>query len=393
MTQPLKILIVHNAYSVSGGEDACVANEVNALRGTELELQLFQVRSDPGFSGKIAAALSAAGGGFEGRLEDLLRRFRPDIVHAHNLWPLLSPRLFSRAKALGARTCLTMHNYRPLCLNGLFLTPRQEICERCAGGNYWPGIVRGCYRDSRLASAALACHAWLSARRHWYDDVDAFIAPAEFLKNKYIARGWTADRIEIQGHFIPVMPVDPPSPPQPYVLYLGRLSREKGIDWLVDLFRTNPQRRLGLKIAGTGPLLAQVQAASGGHISYMGFLKSLEKERVLRDAAAVVMPSLCYENFPLAVVEANAWGIPALVSDAGGLREIVVPGINGERYAPGDPADFWAQLNRMMSPERMEGLRRTTQEYARTHFSSTAFLKQRMALYHRLTCTSGGRPL
>src|SRR5438128_465220 len=138
----MKILVVHNRYIVPGGEDRCVANEVSALRNRHVEASEFIVENQASFSAAARALMAPFGRGEVANFVRTLRAFRPDIVHAHNLYPILSPRVFEIAHQAGARTVLTLHNYRPLCLNGLFLTPENEICERCAGGDYRPGIQR-----------------------------------------------------------------------------------------------------------------------------------------------------------------------------------------------------------------------------------------------------------
>jgi len=334
--------------------------------------------------GVLANAIRAPfGRGAEADLEKQLSDIKPDIVHAHNLFPLLSPRLFQIARRSGARTVLSLHNYRPMCLNGLFLTPGGEICERCSGGNYAHGIVRGCYRESRVQSSGLSAHLWASRANGWYDAVDRFIAPAKFLMDKFTANGWDAARFVVQGHFLPEMPLEPPAAPSDYILYLGRLSAEKGIPWLLDLFE-KPASPYRLHIAGDGPLRSHVESRQSAHIRYLGQIEGEEKQRQLRQAAVLVMPSECYENFPVAIIEANACGTPALVSDHGGLREIVEAGVNGERYKPRDPTDFWSVLVRLTRPDQSMTIRKSSLIHARDHFSKQAFLKKRVELYEQL---------
>jgi glycosyltransferase involved in cell wall biosynthesis len=377
----MKILIVHNAYIHAGGEDACVANEISALREAGMQVLPWIVPSDSGFSAKTAAALAPFGQSSVGELESLIQKEKPDIVHAHNLFPLLSPRIFRVARRSGARTVLSLHNYRPLCLNGLFLTPTGEICERCSAGNYLHGITRGCYRGSRVQSAGLSAHLWASRTGGWYAEVDRFIAPAKFLRDRFTAAGWEASRFVVQGHFLPEMPPDPPLEASDYVLYLGRLSEEKGIRWLLDLFE-NPAAPYRLHIAGEGPLRQEVESRRSPHIRYLGRIQGGEKHRQLSQAAALVVPSECYENFPIAIMEANACGAPALVSDLGGLAEMVATGRNGAVFKRRDPDSFWSALRTLCASDMRK--RRETQEHARAAFGATSFMAQRLRLYQDL---------
>ena len=262
-----------------------------------------------------------------------------------------------------------------------FSNSTREICERCSGGNYTHGIVRGCYRDSRIQSAGFSAHLWASRANGWYDNVDRFIAPARFLMDKFTSNGWDAARFVVQGHFLPEIPLEPPTTPLEYVLYLGRLSAEKGIPWLLDLFE-KPAASFRLHIAGDGPLRSQVESRQSTHIRYLGRIEGEEKRRELQQASLLVMPSECYENFPIAIMEANAYGTPALVSDLGGLSEIVASGRNGAVFKHRDSASFWAALQTLI--HQGANKRIAAQEHARQMYSIASFLSRRKELYENL---------
>ncbi len=381
----MKILIVHNQYIHRGGEDVCVDNEISLLRSSGIEALVFRVQTTPTMESRFKGMMAPWGLGFEGALEQQLKLHHPDVMHVHNLFPLLSPRIFGIARKQRVKTALTLHNFRPLCLNGLFLTPDLEVCERCAGKNYRHGIVRGCYRNSALQSAGIATH--LSMTRRFYSCVDQCIAPSEFLRDKYLHHGWFRDRIIVQGHCIQEFPKPPPSAPQPYVLYLGRLSEEKGLPWLLELFR-EPALPFHLRIAGDGPLRQQVERAAGSHIQYLGFLTASQKEEALRYATVLVLPSTCFENFPLAVMEANAWGTPALVSHLGGLAEIVQTGENGMTFEPLNGRAFWHSLSELQRKTNSSALRQRCKNFAQERFSASTFLRKRLDLYKEMAASA-----
>ncbi len=375
----MKVLVAHNAYIHRGGEDLCVERETAALQEAGIDVSVYQPLNQSRASSYIAAMQAPLGGGDEEQLENILKQNRPDILHAHNLFPLLSPRIFRVAGELGTKTVLTLHNFRPLCLNGLFMTPDLETCERCANGSYFPGIQRGCYRGSTLQSAGLAAHLW--SQRDAYKQVNRFIAPSAFLRNKFVHYGFDQNKIKVQGHFLPEMPMTPPSDPDPYILYLGRLSDEKGVRWLLSTFAAgkNPLR---LKIAGSGPLEKEVlQASQQGTLDFLGYLTGTEKTAILRKAAAVVIPSECYENFPLVVPEANAWGVPVVAADHGGLHDLIIPGQNGFLYPARDTASFWQAIESVARTSSARDLRIKTQLYAKTTYAKDLFLKQRLKIY------------
>jgi glycosyltransferase involved in cell wall biosynthesis len=382
-----RILVVHNRYNVYGGEDACVDNEIAALREAGLSVLEARPTSQRNFKTRINALVAPFGRAEEKFAESLIEKHRPDIVHIHNLFPLLSPRIFAQAKKQGAKIVMTLHNYRPLCLNGLFMTPRLEICERCRNGNFVPGILRGCYRRNRLQSIALATHLWASRRLGWYQLVDSFIAPCQFLKEKFVACGFAKEKMTVQGHFLLQMPAATPKPPQPYVLYMGRLSEEKGILWLFRAFRECPFP-VRLLIAGTGPLQKQVEKSCDSRIEYLGFLDQTAKERILPQALALVVPSECFENFPLAIMEANSWGVPALVSNQGGLGEIVATKVNGGHFIPHETSSLWTALKHWMEPQNQQTQRSACQQYAFQTYGREKFIRDRLAHYEGLVSGS-----
>lgn len=376
----MKILLLHNRYIHRGGEEVCVENELEALKDAGIEAAVHWVDSHPGMKTMVQALAAPWGGHEMSRLRVKLEKERPDILHAHNLYPILSPRIFSIAKGLGIHTIQTLHNYRPLCLNGLFLTPTHEVCERCPTmHSFVPGIARGCYRDSQMQSVYMAAHLTRATDNQWFDTVDRFISPSGFLKDKFESHGFHVGRITVQGHFLRSIPASPPERSEPYLLYLGRLSEEKGVLWLCDLFKSGSWG-CELRIAGDGPLRKEVEKRQSHQIRYLGYISGEDKSRIISKATALIMPSLCYENFPLSVMEANALGVPVIAPSLGGFTELVLPGVNGYTYSPEDPASAGAVIRRL-TMENDPNLRTSSQNHARKHFSKSRFQQSRITLY------------
>lgn len=378
----MKVLVLHNRYIHRGGEDICVDNEVKALQEAGLTVATHFIDSQPGLSTVLQALRAPWKGGTVAHVENRLRTERPDLLHVHNLYPLLSARVFAIAKGLGIRTVQTLHNYRPLCLNGLFLTPDHEVCERCPGHSFTPGILRGCYRDSRAQSVFMAGHLTKARREGWYAAVDRFIAPSQFLAYKYGSYGYPADRFTVQGHFLPSPPEGAPERPEPYLLYLGRLSEEKGIRWMIDLF-SGPAQDYELRIAGDGPLKSWVIGKQNSRVRYLGYLSGEEKRKAFSKASALLMPSDCYENFPLVIMEANDRGIPVIAPKLGGFAELILPGVNGMTYVPRN-ANHAAEAIHKILLDKDQNLRASSQSYARKQFSKSRFQEARITLYESL---------
>jgi glycosyltransferase involved in cell wall biosynthesis len=237
----------------------------------------------------------------------------------------------------------TLHNYRLLCPNAL-LFRQGKVCEDCLGKVFaYPGIVHGCYRESRAQSAVVAL--MLSAHRllkTWHKKVSRYIALTEFARQKFIYGGLPAEKITVKPNFL--------ADDKEYVphtegqgkgaLFVGRLSEEKGLRTILHAFRQLPE--VPLTIAGDGPLRQMVEAEvlRGANIRYTGRLNKEEIMALMRQSAFLIFPSQWYEGFPMTIVEAFANGLPVIASRLGAMAEIISDGKTGLWFAPGDASDL-----------------------------------------------------
>lgn len=336
----MRILVAHNAYQQRGGEDSVVADEMALLRRHGHEVDLYARHNDD-IAGASRPAL-AAGTLWSARtareVPARIRRFRPDIVHVHNTFPLISPAIYWAAAAHGVPVVQTLHNFRLLCPQAMFLRAGQ-VCESCLGRLPLPGLVHGCYRDSRVQTATLgamlALHRGLGTFRR---KISRYIALNEFCRRKFIAGGLPGERIAVKPNF-----VDFPAPPagrREGFLFVGRLSREKGVATLAQALAAVPAARL--RVAGDGP--EAVQLADRPRIERLGALPAEGVRQAMGQALALVLPSIWYENMPRTLVEAFACGLPVLASRLGALADLVTDGVTGLLFAPGDAADLAAKL-------------------------------------------------
>lgn len=328
----MKILVLHNAYRQPGGEDAAVARETGLLRAHGHEVFVHERRNEA--IGGLRAATAGLRAPYSAAARDevaaVIRSCRPDVVHAHNLFPLLTPSIYDAAAAAGVPVVQTLHNYRLVCPAGTLLRDGRP-CELCVRGSAYQAVRYGCYRRSRLGSLAVA----RMVERHraagtWAAKVDRFVALTAFARAKLIEGGLPGDRIAIAGNFAP----DPgPSPDggRRGLLYVGRLSEEKGIRALLAAVGT---AGVPVRIAGDGPLEPLVRTAPA--MTALGRLAPDEVGAEMRSAAALVLPSLAYEGFPLVLVEAFAHGLPVIASGHGSLAELVEDGVTGWHVPPGD---------------------------------------------------------
>lgn len=341
MSRRLRIVVVHNRYRQRGGEDAVVASEVELLRARGHAVQLYQrdnhelddigplrASSQTLWSQRTAAEIGA-----------LCAAFRADVIHAHNTFALVSPSLYWAASRAGVPVVQTLHNYRLLCVQGMFRM-QDRVCEDCLGRVPWRGVVRRCYRNSAAQSAALAgvvtLHRMLGT---FHERVTRFIALNEFCRRKFIEGGLPAGRIAVKPNFVDVAPPSPAAARRG-ALFVGRLSAEKGIDTLLGAL----DRVAGIEaeVVGSGPEAARVAAhARARPLGWLGAGAVLER---MRAAAYLVMPSVWFECFPRTLVEAFASGLPVIASRIGALEEMVEHGRTGLLFEPGSAEDLARQL-------------------------------------------------
>lgn len=328
------VVVVHDYYRQPGGEDRVFEAEVALLRARGHRVSTFTADNrEVEAIGAAATARRAVWNADAGReLGRLLRFERPDVVHVHNTFPLLSASVYRAAAHAGAAVVQTLHNFRLVCPNAL-LFDGGAPCERCVGRMLaWPGIVRGCYHDSRAPTAGVALGSAVHrcAGRH---HVDLYLALSDFSRARFIAGGLPAERIVVRPNFLPADP-GPGAHQGGFALYAGRLSAEKGVATLLRAWETIGTR-LPLKIAGSGPLEALRNRGSGG-VEWLGAVSPGEVLRLMGDARLLVFPSECYENFPLTLAEAFATGLPVIAADGGAAASLVHRHGAGSTYRRGD---------------------------------------------------------
>jgi glycosyltransferase involved in cell wall biosynthesis len=275
-------------------------------------------------------------------LGKLLDSDRPDVCHFHNTFPLMSPAVFHAAKSRRIPVVLTLHNYRLVCPSAVLMR-EERTCHDCVGKALpVPSVIHGCYRGSRIASAGVG--AMLSVHHligTWRRKVDLYIALTQFSRNKFIEGGLPADRIAVKPNFVHPDPGFCETRDR-YALFVGRLSIEKGVKTMLEAWRLLGLRAPVLRIAGDGPLAAEVRntAATVRGVEWLGQLSREEVLGQMRGAAMLIFPSIWYEGLPLTILEAFACGSPVIASDLGSMPELVADGQTGLLFAPGSADDL-----------------------------------------------------
>ena len=283
-------------------------------------------------------------------VEELCREVKPDVAHVHNFWANLTPSVHAACHAAGVPTVQSLHNYRLFCVNALLLR-NGSICTDCLGKTPWRGIVRRCYNGSAIASAVVANMAVENRKRDTWNGVDAFITPSEHARSIFAANGIPAGRLHVKPNFTPDpgAPASKPSSSRVFV-YAGRLAPEKGLRNLVAAWaRAKVAAEAELWIVGDGPeaeYLRAFQPSDG--LVFKGRMEAADVINAMRNARAIVMPSLCFETFGNSVVEAYACGRPVIGSDIGAQGDLVDDGRTGLKFAAGDEAALAQCLERMV---------------------------------------------
>jgi len=374
----MRILVVHNAYQHRGGEDSVVEDEIALLRAQGHAVETY-FRSNDDVAHLPAPALARQtlwSARTRHDLAGLLRHFKPDVIHAHNTFPLISPSLYWAAARGGVPVVQTLHNFRLMCLNALFLR-EGKVCEDCLGHSPWRGVARACYRGSHAASAALAgklvLHRGLGTYTH---KVARYIALNEFCRRKFIEGGLPAERLVVKPNFVDF--ALPPVEPRAGVLFVGRLSVEKGVATLAEAMARLPAAQL--RVAGDGPQAAALDDIVG--VSRLGSLPAAAVRQEMCRALALVVPSICFENFPRTIAEAFACGTPVIASRIGALADIVRDGVTGLLFEPGNPQDLADKLAWALAhPQQMAAMGHTARTQYEAEFSAGVNYRRLMEIY------------
>lgn len=350
----MKVLLAHNYYgsTAPSGENQVFEAEGKLLRQRGHEVNEFTRHSDDirarGAWGVLQGALSTPWNPFAAKaLRQAVDAFQPDVVHVHNTFPLLSPAIFHAIGHRAARV-LTLHNYRLFCPAAIPMRAG-HVCTDCLDRRtVLPALQHGCYRGSRLATLPLAANVALHRLLGtWTKQVDAFIALTEFQRERMIEAGLPAELVHVKPNFYPGNPaIVPWADRSPSVVFAGRLSAEKGVLALVRAWLMWGASAPELRILGDGDLRGELErlaaTAPAVPIRFLGQLAGAAAQEEIARARMLVLPSECFEGFPMVVREAFAFGTPAAVSNIGPLPSIVQQGENGVVFAPGDPQSLLA---------------------------------------------------
>lgn len=395
----MRVLLAHNFYgsAAPSGENQVFEAEKALLQSEGHEVAEFTRHSDKirsqGAWGAIKGAAAIPWNPWTARgIRQMVAYFQPDVVHVHNTFPLISPAIFHSLAGTGVARVLTLHNYRLLCPAAIPMRAG-NVCTDCLDRrSVLPALKHGCYRNSRLATAPLALKVALHrAIGTWTNEVEAFITLSEFQRQRMADAGLPASRMHVKPNFYPGSPsVLPWEKRKPCVVFAGRLTAEKGVASLVRAWQLWGKDAPELRVLGDGELRAELETmAAGLPVRFIGQLNATEAQKQISEASLLVLPSECFEGFPMVVREAFAFGTPAAVSNLGSLPSIVRHGESGVVFEAGNPESLLKALRHAWCTSGLlQQLGRGARAAFETHYTEGANYATLMDIYGKAIAQS-----
>jgi glycosyltransferase involved in cell wall biosynthesis len=399
--QKASVVVVHERYQQFGGEDVAVEADLALLETNGHRVEYYERHNDEikdldAFGRFRLAAGTVWSGRSRKALADILDRHRPDVLHAHNTFPLLSPSIYGAARIRGVPVVQSVHNYRLVCATGALLRDGR-LCNECVGRLPLPAVRHGCYHASRPQSAVvasmLAVHRGL---RTWDRDVDLFLPVSRHVLHRLTDAGAIPpERAVVRtNHLSPDPGLRPPGSDEGYAVFVGRLSREKGVDVLVEAAARVPE--LAVRIVGDGPerdrVVRLARDLQARNIDFLGSRPRAEVLDIVRRARCFVLPSVWEEPMGLVLLEAAALGVPVIGSNIGGTPEVVIPG-TGILFPPADVGALAAVLRDAVAhPSDWQLRGRAARRHFEESFTADIAYRSLLGCYERVAATAGGPP-
>lgn len=387
----MKILLIYNRYRYSGGEDTYFASLCNLLRSRGHSVIEYTKSSDD-IPNNVGARIQTGLGLFVNNqmteeLTEIIKTHRPEIAQVQNIYPLMNPSLYRLFHSFSIPIIQRISNYRYLCPK-MSLFRDGKICTECIGKKImYPSMIHGCYNNSRLASTAFSLSHWMHSIRGAYDHIDAFLFPSEYARTLYTTN---AEVPQEKTYVVPSFYQEPEKKRTirndgKYILFVGRLTEEKGIDLLLETMESIPHIRL--LVIGDGPMKRRVLHASEqkGNIVYKGHLPKAEIISYMRRSQFVVTPSKWYDVLPNVLIESFANKKAVVAPCFGVFEDLVEDGKTGLHYEYNNKVDLGDKIKRLYDDESLTKIlgENAYSEYER-QYTSERHYKNLMSLYETI---------
>lgn len=400
----MKILLINNHHFKKGGADVVYFNTAALLRKNGHEVIFYSLDGPENlecsysnyFPPKIDFRRLSFGDKIrfmpsflfyskaEHKLENLINKFKPDVAHIHLFLGGLSNSILRTLKKNNIPTIHTVHDYRLICPAYTFLDKNNRICELCKDKYFFRCAIKRCSLEPKFTnSVMLALDAYF---RNWIQNpihlIDYFIFVSDFSMKKHCEYSKLfAIKSSILYNFMPGVIERSPIRGS-YMLYFGRLSREKGIEMLIDVA---DKLKIKLVIAGTGPLEEKISSCSYETINFVGYKTNFDLQKIIYDCSFVIVPSIWYENNPMAIIEAFSLGKPVIGSNIGGIPELI-GNIRGFLFQPKDSDALANALNKAkeLSDEDYTSMSHAAFQFAMLNFSEENHYEKLMQIYYKV---------
>ena len=347
----MRILFVHNFYQQAGGEDQVFLAEKDLMKEHGHEVHSYTVNNDNINSlwTKINTTINLSySTKSKKNFSIALKKINPDIVHCHNFFPRLTPSIFDACLDENIPAILTLHNYRLVCPS-VYLSKNNKPWELSIQKNPYWAVPYKVYQNSFIGTAAIAYMInYHKKRKTWQKKLDHIITLTKFAKNKFIESGFSPNNMVVKPNFISD-PLKENNTRGQFALFIGRLSQEKGIEFLLESWK---EIDFPLKIVGDGPMMGNVKL-QGNNVEFLGKIPNKSVKTLLQKAQFLVFPSQWYEGFPMVLVEAMACGTPVLVTNIGSMQEIITDELNGLHFELGNQKQFIEKVHQLMKDESL----------------------------------------
>ena len=386
----MKILQIHNHYGGHSGETSVMEKQLELLENNGHQVRTYTRSSEElktirhgAFKAFFTALYNPSS--IDG-ITKAIQGFRPDIVHVHNLYPLVSPAILPVIRGMGIPMVMTVHNYRLVCPNGLFYN-KGGVCERCSGGKEWHCILQNCEESLPKSIGYAVRNAWARIARQYSENIDAFLCLTNFQKNKLVANGFQESKCHVVPNFIETglagesLAKKPGN--KPGVLFIGRLNRQKGIDIIVESARRCPE--VSFRLAGSVDTSFFNPDRVPPNVQLLGVIDEDQKQSELLQASALVFASRSYEGFPMVFLEAMQQGTPVIAPRYAGYPEVIREGENGWLFGFNDPEDLARTIRKVFAePGQAESMGRNGCRVLENEYSGEVWYRMYMDIVEKL---------
>lgn len=400
----MKLVMANKFHRPQGGCETVYFSEIKGLRdaGHEVaEFAMFEENSLPSeytsyfarevnynnlsISQKLrAAANTIYNFSANHQISRLISDFKPALLHAHNIYHQISPSIFDVAQKSGIPSILTSHDLKLACPNYKMYV-NDNLCEKCLGGAYWNCIINRCSKGSLIASTLNTVEAYTHKALGIYKKIDRIICPSHFNANMLIRAGFSEKKISILPNGVPLRENSDLAPKEGYLLYIGRITKDKGISTILDAAKSMPE--IEFKIAGDGPDRLAFEEYSSGikNVHFLGFKNRKEIDELILRSNGVIVSSLLYENCPMSVLEAMSMGKVVIASRIGGIPEIIDDGVNGFLYENTSAKSLQTSIRSLLSGgSSINNIEEKARQTIASKYSEEAHLSGLLTIYKEL---------